>query len=482
MAYGGGFLGGLSEFAGGAVQGIQTEQKMRLEREAAAREKERFGWEKDEQTKKKTLDNLLGQAPRVGDVIGARGKPLFSGASEEEATNFVTGYAPQPTPQPSPEMTAPMAAPAAQPAGLPAAAQVTAPAAEPVAPPPVQEGASFKEAFSPYEKKAALPPQEAAPAQAQQEVQSPKLVTYYDPLRKTYNVVSEAEARKATEADVDAYEVAAYRAVGDVKTARTLERDSLEKIKLRTEANREKALLTLDQAMLSSDPMMGLNNALNVLNADDNITLGANFAIIQTKDGKYTIGAAPDGTGLEPRPLPKNMFGEYKDPAQLFQAVRSVVEGKFGEFQNTVFNQQISLQEIALRERAQKLSEEKFDFDKMDANRNYGLRVRAQRSAEAKDKADTIPGYNLKTVKDSEGRDILTYVPKKPGGVALVEGPYGEFMPRRYAENPEALARAKAKAKASGGVDFGFDPSSGDLVFRRANGSVGRIVHKAINK
>ena len=473
MAYGGGFLGGLSEFAGGAVQGIQTEQKMRAEREAAERDKQRFEWEKDEQTKKKTLETLLSQAPKVGEVVGARTQPLFSGASEEEANNFLTGYTPQ-----APADMSPQAAPQApQAAPAPQAAAIPTPAVEPAAPPPVQEGASFKEAFSPYEKKAALPPQEPAPQQPAQPEAPAKLTTYYDPIRKTYNVISEADARKATEADVAAYEVAAYRAAGDVKTARALERDGLEMIKLRSEVNREKALLTLDRAMLSSDPMMGLNNALKVLNADDDVTLGANFSVIQTKDGKYTIGAAPDGTGLEPKPLPKNMFGEYKDPAQLFQAVRSVVEGKFGEFQNTVFNQQVSLQELSLRERAQKLSEDKFSFDKMDANRNYGLRVRAQRAAEAKDKQEGIPGYNLKTVKDSEGREILTYVPKKPGGVALVEGPYGEFMPRRYAENPEALARAKAKAKDAGGVDFGFDPSSGDLVFRRANGSVGRIVH-----
>lgn len=461
MAYGGGFLGGLSEFAGGMAQGIERAKKLKMEQEAAARDTERFGREKKAWAREDTLNELLGKAPKVGEVIGSRAKPLFSGASEEEANNFVTGYAPQPAAVPAP---APQVAPQA---GLP------------VAPPPVQEGATFKQAFAPYEK-AALPPQEPAPQQAPQQAPQPaapaKLVTYYDPMRKTYNVVQEDAARRANEADVAAYEVAAYRAAGDVKTARALERDALEMISLRSDVNRKRALDTLDKSMLSGDPMAGLNSALNILNADDNITLGANFSVMQTKDGKYTIGAAPDGSGLEPRPLPKNMFGEYKDPTQLFQAVRAVVDGKFGEFQNTVFNQQMSLQELGLRERAQKLSEDRFAFDKMDSNRNYGLRRAAAAASSAS--SGGIPGYVLKTETGPDGETPRNvYMPKKPGGVALVEGPGGEIMPKRYADNPAALKDAVKAVYAAGGTSYRFD-ANGDMYAIIPGQKPRRIIHR----
>lgn len=405
MAYGGGFLGGLSEFAGGVAQGIERAKKLKMEEEEAARDAERFGRERKTWEREDKLSYLLDNAPKVGDPIGARTNPLFSGQSEEEAQNFISGYAPQPAPMeaaPAPQvgLPAPVAAPA-----VPTPAPVVSPAELP----PVAKGATFEEAFAPLEK-GAMPAAQAqpAPVETPQPKGPPKLTTYFDPFRKTYNVVSEDDVRRATEADVASYEVAAYRAAGDVKTARALQRDALEMINLRSDVNRKRALDVMDKAMLSGNPEQGMSEALRVLNSDDSITLGANFAMIKTKDGKYTLGAAPDGTNLEPRPLPSNIFGTYDSPDKLFQAVRSVVEGKFTEFQNVVFNQQVSLQELGLRERAQRLDEDQFAFTKFDANRKFGLAASEARRRASSGGGPTKADVKRATAVTDKARDYAS--------------------------------------------------------------------------
>lgn len=488
MGYGGGFLGGLSEFAGGMAQGIERAKKLKMEEAAAAREEEiaerqRKAWKREDQ-----LNYLLENAPKVGQVIGSRTNPLFSGQSEEEAQGFIGSYAPQAAPSNTTPATM-GAAPEPQ-IGLPtptAAAPTTPPpVAAPAALPPAAKGATFEETFAPFEQGAMPAAQEQpAPAEVAQPKGPPKLTTYFDPLRKTYNVVSEDDARRATDADVAAYEVAAYRAAGDVKTARALERDALELINLRSDVNRKRALSVLDKAMLGGNAEQGMSEALRILNSDDDVTLGANFSMIKTKDGKYTLGAAPDGTNLEPRPLPSNIFGEYDSPDKLFQAVRSVVDGKFTEFQNTIFNQQISLQELGLRERSQKLSEEKFAFDQMDSNRTYGLRLRESNRPRGggttgggltyTSAAEQIPGAE-------PGVTRRVMAPSTPGGVVMVEGPNGKFMPRRYADNPAALNDAMGAAIRAGAVATMFDPANGDLMYRREDGYVGRVKHYPVKK
>ena len=503
MAYGGGFLGGLSEFAGGMAQGIERGKKLKMEEEAAARDEERMARERKGWAREDKLTALLENTPKVGDVIGARSNPLFVGQSQEDAEGFVGSYNPQgttmgqaPVPQVGLPDTAPQASPqaslppaAAPQAGLPVPApQAQMPSAAPTAAlPPMTKGATFEETFAPFQRSETPAPEaQAAPAQAAQPNAAPKLITYFDPLRKTYNVVSEADARRANEADVAAYEVAAYRAVGDVKSARALERDALEMINLRSDVNRKRALTVLDSAMLGGDPEKGMSEALRILNSDDGVTLGANFAMIKTKDGKYTLGAAPDGTNLEPRPLPSNIFGEYDSPDKLFQAVRSVVDGKFTEFQNTIFNQQISLQEIGLRERAQKLSEDKFAFEKVDSNRRYGLAVKESNRPRGGGSSagggftytaatEQVPGAALGVT-----RRVLT--PSTPGGVVMVEGPYGKFMPRRYADNPAALNDAMGAAMREGAVETMFNPVNGKLTYKRADGWVGTIGHYPVKK
>lgn len=89
-----------------------------------------------------------------------------------------------------------------------------------------------------------------------------------------------------------------------------------------------------------------------------------------------------------------------------------------------------------------------------------------------------LPGYVLKTEpygKDGEKRNV--YLPKQGQGVALVEGPNGEFMPKRYADNPSAYFDAVKAVQAVGGTGYQFD-ASGDMYAIIPGKQPRRIIHR----
>lgn len=85
--------------------------------------------------------------------------------------------------------------------------------------------------------------------------------------------------------------------------------------------------------------------------------------------------------------------------------------------------------------------------------------------------------YDIKTEAGPDDKERQVLVPKGPGAVSLVEGPYGEWMPKRYADNPRALAGAKRAVGQAGGVAYEFDPS-GDMWAVQPTGKKFRIVHR----
>lgn len=73
------------------------------------------------------------------------------------------------------------------------------------------------------------------------------------------------------------------------------------------------------------------------------------------------------------------------------------------------------------------------------------------------------PDYDIKTETYGDAQERQVLIPKSPGAVSLVEGPYGEWMPKRYADNPAALADAKRAAHKAGAVGYEFSPG-GDML------------------
>lgn len=89
-----------------------------------------------------------------------------------------------------------------------------------------------------------------------------------------------------------------------------------------------------------------------------------------------------------------------------------------------------------------------------------------------------LPGYELKTeVYNDKGDQRNVYMPKHGRGVALVEGPNGEFMPKRYADNPSAYFDAVKAVQAVGGTGYQFD-ASGDMYAIIPGKQPRRIIHR----
>ena len=88
----------------------------------------------------------------------------------------------------------------------------------------------------------------------------------------------------------------------------------------------------------------------------------------------------------------------------------------------------------------------------------------------------SVPGYDVRE-EEVNGVKRTVLFPEVPGAVALVEGPGGKLMPKRYADNPEAYADAARAVEKAGGVGFDFSPS-GDMYAIRPNGSRVRIIHR----
>lgn len=84
--------------------------------------------------------------------------------------------------------------------------------------------------------------------------------------------------------------------------------------------------------------------------------------------------------------------------------------------------------------------------------------------------------YDIQKETDADGNERQVLMPKGPGAVSLVEGPYGRWMPKRYADNPRALADVQRAAKSFGAVGFEFDPG-GDPWAVMPNGKKYHISH-----
>lgn len=84
--------------------------------------------------------------------------------------------------------------------------------------------------------------------------------------------------------------------------------------------------------------------------------------------------------------------------------------------------------------------------------------------------------YDIQKETDADGNERQVLMPKGPGAVSLVEGPYGRWMPKRYADNPRALADVQRAAQSFGAVGFEFDPG-GDPWAVMPNGKKYHISH-----
>lgn len=334
----GGFIGALGSFAGGVGQGLEQAQKMRLQREQHEAAMEERDWTREQRQLAEDRRKALAGIGNVGDVVGVRNPEaaLFTGSAEaaQEFMRASQGGTPARAMPANADIPAnlemfPEMMEARQ-AGLPAAQPAQAPA-------PRAEGMPTGQ----------TPPPVAAP--------TPELTSFVDPMTGRTVVAQADQVRRMTQNDVYAREEAVLRQFGDVEGARALARDAAQMRAANRVENQARAQDILRDSLLSGgDPLSSLGSALQALNADDDITLGADFSVIATEgpDGKtlYTIGASPSGSGMPPKAV--GAIGSYDNPATLYRAVESVISGKFGEFQDTVHNQQVQMTQLGLQSRA----------------------------------------------------------------------------------------------------------------------------------
>jgi hypothetical protein len=357
-------------FAGGIAKGIQTEQDMRIRREEADWQKKQRARQETEWADEDALRAELKRGPKVGDVIGGSyvAEPSYDTADlANEALNAARTKLPA-TIANAPTSIAPQIDPEAmmRDLNLPALPKfdgkgnpIAAPArAAPRAPTPAAAPAA-----------AMATPNTPAPAAAAPKVPTygetylsgdndfgvdlNKAVVFYDPHIGKYRVTDESRARKADQLDVFSHAAATYAAHGQIDKALDIGVKANQLIQSNAAVARTRALSILDKAMVSPGGLNegSINAALDAMNSDNSITLGARFQLMKTDKG-YTLGAAPDGAGLPAQPL--SMFGTYDNPAQVYEALRAVVGGEgFGDLQARIFNQTTTLRQLGIQERAQ---------------------------------------------------------------------------------------------------------------------------------
>lgn len=367
-------------FAGGIAKGIQTEQDMRAKQQQLDWDKEDHDYIRQQRADETALKADLKAAPKEGDVIGGRkfAPQSFATADEADAalqqarSQMPAAVANQASDVTGPQIdtgaiAAALPTPAVTKAGKVSMTAPTAPAKNPVTAQPA--------------------PDVNSPTVGQQYnagandwgINLDKAVKFYDPHSQQWHITDQDNARRATFMDTLTHSAAAYMAHGQADKAMDLQLKGQQYIAANAANNQARANRIISSAMVkpggpSADD---INTALNALSADDGITLGGRFEMVKTQDGKYTLGAAPDGTNLPAQPI--TSFGSYSTPQQAFTALAALVSGdtkQFADIQNTIFNQQTTMQQLAIQKghldetiRSNKANEGIRSFEAHDASR-----------------------------------------------------------------------------------------------------------------
>lgn len=385
MAYGGGFLGGLSEFAGGLAQGIQTEKKMRMEEQEAAMRKAEFDARMEEVERVKALRKGMGAvagyqaAPDVSNVLTdeqyeqlGKEPPTFQGGEDTRATRASrAGAMPLPEPQVPNFAKAPVPAADVEEAPAPKAAIPAAPMV------PAQV-----EAQAPAPAPAGLPAQgaqaEVTPTPAPQE--SP--VAEAKPLGKGDYVrarladgsvgwVPKSNAQLRDAADVTRDMAEAVRAIDPEMYQRMLANSyDLDVKRIQATTARYGDAVAQAARVFQANPEEGVKQLTKAWSLMPDMT---DADIKQNDDGTLSVQRY---ITKGDKKIPVENAQKYK-PEDLFRFAVSLASPDAMR-QYSVDQAAFAAQEFekTMKKEELKLAREKFAFEKMESNRTYGLRLK----------------------------------------------------------------------------------------------------------
>lgn len=471
MAYGGGFLGGLSEFAGGLAQGIQTEKKMRMEEQEAAMRKAEFDARMDEVNRLKELRKGMGAvagyqaAPDVSNVLTDEqyeklGVPAPDPTGMKDAKAPKAGAMPLPEPQvptPAAEVPAPQAAIPAAPM-VPAQAEAQVPTAAPIPAGLPTQGVQAEAAPAPT-------PQEAPVAEA-------KPLGKGDYVRArladgSVGWVPKSNAQLRDAADVTRDMAEAVRAIDPEMYQRMLANSyDLDVKRIQATTARYGDAVAQAARVFQANPEEGVKQLTKAWSLMPDMT---DADIKQNDDGTLSVQRY---ITKGDKKIPVENAQKYK-PEDLFRFAVSLASPDAMR-QYSVDQAAFAAQEFekTMKKEEFKLAREKFDFDKMDSNRRYGLSAAAaRRSASGGGSStggfgtpSTMPVYGV----DADGNRVVVgqdVVRKGKGGrIETLSTAFGGYMPYGYDWDRLAVDMQREAGKLN--LQVGIDEKTGLPAYR----------------
>lgn len=483
MAYGGGFLGGLSEFAGGLAQGIQTEKKMRMEEQEAAMRKAEFDARMEEVERLKQIRKGMGgvagyqAAPDVSNVLTdeqyeqlGKEPPTFQGGEDTRATRaFRAGAMPLPEPQVPNFAKAPVPTDSAEEAPAPKAAIP----ASPMVPAQVEA-----QAPAPAPAPAGLPAQgaqaEVTPTPAPQEapVAEAKPLGKGDYVRArladgSVGWVPKSNAQLRDAADVTRDMAEAVRAIDPEMYQRMLANSyDLDVKRIQATTARYGDAVAQAARVFQANPEEGVKQLTKAWSLMPDMT---DADIKQNDDGTLSVQRY---ITKGDKKIPVENAQKYK-PEDLFRFAVSLASPDAMR-QYSVDQAAFAAQEFekTMKKEEFKLAREKFDFDKMDSNRRYGLSAAAARRA-ASGGGSSTGGYGAPSTMpvygvDADGKRVVVgqdVVRKGKGGrIETLSTAFGGYMPYGYDWDRLAVDMQREAGKLN--LQVGIDEKTGLPAYR----------------
>lgn len=463
MGYGGGFLGGLSEFAGGVAQGIERAKKLNIEEQEAAMRKAEFDARMEEVERVKALRKGMGAvagyqaAPDVSNVLTDEqyeklGVPAPDPTGMKDAKAPKAGAMPLPEPQvptPAAEVPAPQAAIPAAPM-VPAQAEARVPTAAPIpAGLPVQ-GAQVE---------AAPVPQEAPVAEA-------KPLGKGDYVRArladgSVGWVPKSNAQLRDAADVTRDMAEAVRAIDPEMYQRMLANSyDLDVKRIQATTARYGDAVAQAARVFQANPEEGVKQLTKAWSLMPDMT---DADIKQNDDGTLSVQRY---ITKGDKKIPVENAQKYK-PEDLFRFAVSLASPDAMR-QYSVDQAAFAAQEFekTMKKEEFKLAREKFDFDKMDSNRRYGLSVAAARRAATSGAGDSgfyKPEKERIYGTDADGKRVVIGEERvkthKKTGQSYSESRLFGWMPAGY--DWDRLGEDMIRTAGRSGYDVKLDGETG---------------------
>lgn len=441
MAYGGGFLGGLSEFAGGLAQGMERGDKLKIEQQEAAMRKAEFDARMEEVERVKALRKGMGAvagyqaAPDVGNVLTDEQYEKL-GVPAPDPTGTKDAKAPQAGAMPLPEP------------------QVPTPAAEVPAP------------------QAAIPAASMAPTQVEAQAPEAKPLGKADYVRArladgSVGWVPKSSAQLRDAADVTRDMAEAVRAIDPEMYQRMLANSyDLDVKRIQATTARYGDAVAQAARVFQANPEEGVRQLTKAWSLMPDMT---DADIKQNDDGTLSVQRY---ITKGDKKIPVENAQKYK-PEDLFRLAASLASPDAMR-QYSVDQAAFAAQEFekTMKKEEFKLAREKFDFDKMDSNRRYGLSAAAARRAASGGGSSTggfgapstMPVYGV----DADGNRVVVgqdVVRKGKGGrIETLSTAFGGYMPYGYDWDRLAVDMQREAGKLN--LQVGIDEKTGLPAYR----------------